>query len=641
MRFSSIVIAVLVTVTLYLLIFQREELLAFAAGDNSQETGEETVLASAETEAPAEDSEAPTGVPVVAMSSLSKEIEQIVLLRGRTEAARTVEVRAETAGSVVSDPLRKGAFVTAGDALCEIDPGTRNVSLSEAEARLAEARAALPAARASQAQAEAQLPAAEAAILEARARVPEAKANLLQAEAGVPTAEANLAQAQASIPAAEANLAQAKAGVPTAEARLAEALASVPTAEANLAQAEASVPAAEASLAQARAGLPAAEAAVVEARARIEEAEINLEAARRLSDNGFASQTRVAGAVATSESAKAGLQSALSALEGAKASVQNALSAVEGAKASVQAAKGQVESAKAAVVSARGQVESAKAAVESAKQQIESAKASVQSAKGQVESAKAAVQSAKSGVESASAGVASALSAQESAKAAVESAKSGVESALAGIGSAETAVASAQKEIDRLTIHAPFAGLLETDTAELGSLLQNGGLCATVIQLDPIKLVAFIPETQVDKVELGAMAGARLASGGTEVIGKVAFLSRSADSTTRTFRVEIEVPNADLKIRDGQTVQIAIQADRQVAHLIPQSALTLDDEGVLGVRTVEDGNVVGFHHVEILRDAPEGVYVSGLGEEADVIIVGQEYVTEGVTVAPTFRDTSK
>nr|WP_276612525.1 HlyD family efflux transporter periplasmic adaptor subunit [Pseudorhodobacter turbinis] len=91
-----------------------------------------------------------------------------------------------------------------------------------------------------------------------------------------------------------------------------------------------------------------------------------------------------------------------------------------------------------------------------------------------------------------------------------------------------------------MTLSAPFDGLLETDTAELGALLQPGSSCATVIQLDPIKMVGFLAETDVDKVSVGAMAQARLASG-REAVGRVTFLSRSADPLTRTFRVEVTV----------------------------------------------------------------------------------------------------
>ncbi|MFK7869894.1 MAG: efflux RND transporter periplasmic adaptor subunit [Roseobacter sp.] len=248
--------------------------------------------------------------------------------------------------------------------------------------------------------------------------------------------------------------------------------------------------------------------------------------------------------------------------------------------------------------------------------------------------------------------VANSEAALATALAGVESSRAGVQAAQSGIRSAQASVALAQKEIDRLTIKAPFAGLLESDTAELGALLQQGALCATVIQLDPIKLVAFVPETEVSRVVVGAPATAKLVAGSTainsagqreglQVKGLVTFLSRSADETTRTFRVEIEVPNKDLRIRDGQTAEILISSEGAVAHLIPQSSLTLNDEGTLGVRTIDSNAVVEFHQLAIMRDTPQGVWVTGLADTADVIVLGQEYVVAGVKVAPTYRELSQ
>ena len=164
-----------------------------------------------------------------------------------------------------------------------------------------------------------------------------------------------------------------------------------------------------------------------------------------------------------------------------------------------------------------------------------------------------------------------------------------------------------------------------------------GTTCATVLQLDPIILVGFVPETEVDRVTLDAPATATLASG-KQVAGKVSFLSRSADEVTRTFRVEIEVPNADLAISAGRTAEIAIASDGARAHLVPQSALTLDDSGALGLRIVADGGTARFVPVEIVRDTRRGLWVTGLPDRADIITLGQEYVTDGVPVAPSYEE---
>jgi len=141
----------------------------------------------------------------------------------------------------------------------------------------------------------------------------------------------------------------------------------------------------------------------------------------------------------------------------------------------------------------------------------------------------------------------------------------------------------------------------------------------------------------VDRVDLNALAGARLVSG-RDVQGQVTFLSRSADSTTRTFRVEIDVANPDFAIRDGQTAEILIAAQGEPAHLLPQSALTLNADGKMGVRIVGTDSRVEFVPVAVLRDTPQGVWLSGLAEEADVIVVGQDFVTAGVPVAATYQE---
>ncbi|WP_135506371.1 efflux RND transporter periplasmic adaptor subunit [Roseovarius aestuariivivens] len=310
----------------------------------------------------------------------------------------------------------------------------------------------------------------------------------------------------------------------------------------------------------------------------------------------------------------------------AEARLAEAKSRLPEAEARVPEAEARVEEARARLIESRARLREA---------EINANAASRLSRDGFASDTRVAQTEAE--VEGARAGITSAEATLRAAESGLETVAAGIEAARAGVQSAEAAVASAEREIARLVIRAPFAGLLESDTAELGSLLQPGGLCATVIQLDPVMLVGFIPETEVSRAEVGAKATAQLASG-ESVAGEVIFVSRSADPTTRTFRVEIAVPNPELSLRDGQTAEIEISAAGKLAHLLPQSALTLNDAGVLGVRVVDDKSAAKFMPVELLRDTPTGVFVTGLPETAEVIVIGQEFVTDGVPVAPSFRE---
>ena len=276
MRIISIITAVVVIFALYVLVFERDSFDKLASGNSIKSVVEarlEEQNTSAETEISDQEvtqqiDNVSELVSVVVYASSSQTLGSYVVLRGETEAARFVEVRSETFGQVVSEPLRKGSFVKKNDILCRLDEGTRKTALADAAASLEEAKALIP--------------------------QTEAKLN--------------------------------------------------------------------------------------EANSRLEEAKINFNAATKLSQGGYASETRVA-------------------------------------------------------------------------------------------SAEAAMRSAEAGVATATAGF---------------------ESTRARIQSAEAGVAAAEKEIERLIIKAPFEGTLESDTAEIGSLLQPGALCGTIIQLDPIKLVGFL-----------------------------------------------------------------------------------------------------------------------------------------------------
>jgi len=180
-------------------------------------------------------------------------------------------------------------------------------------------------------------------------------------------------------------------------------------------------------------------------------------------------------------------------------------------------------------------------------------------------------------------------------------------------------------------IVAPFSGYLETLRVEEGDFLNTGAVCAALIDPDPMLIVADIAEKDIAQVELGSEASAKLISG-RYISGEVTFIASSADKNTRTFRVEISVDNKDRTIRDGVSAEIYIKGKQEAAHKISPAILSLNDQGKLGVRTVTADNRVEFKEINILEDTNSGMWVSGLGEDARIITLGQEYVFQGQTV---------
>ncbi len=202
----------------------------------------------------------------------------------------------------------------------------------------------------------------------------------------------------------------------------------------------------------------------------------------------------------------------------------------------------------------------------------------------------------------------------------------------AALEAAQAQVERIELDIARLEMHAPFDGILEEDSAETGARLGIGGACATLADLSEIKVAGFVSELAVDRISVGQSTDVRLVNDMTAE-GRISFIAPVADMETRTYEVEVTLPNPERRIRAGMTAEIEIALPPVEAHRIPQSALTLDDQGRMGVRLAEDG-AARFAPVEIARESPEAIWVSGLPRTARVIVAGQEFVQEGRAVVP-------
>lgn len=188
-------------------------------------------------------------------------------------------------------------------------------------------------------------------------------------------------------------------------------------------------------------------------------------------------------------------------------------------------------------------------------------------------------------------------------------------------------------DLENTTIRAPLDGIFDTRETDVGAVLNVGDKIGTVVDLDPIKVTGQISERNVRDVEIG-MPGRMVLSDGTAVSGEISYVASVSDPNTRTFKIELMVPNQDSQILAGLAAQLRLPAGRRMAHSVSPSVLTLADDGRIGIKTVADDNTVKFWPVEILDDGPDGTWVAGLPNQATIVIVGQDYVAVGQKVAP-------
>ncbi len=204
--------------------------------------------------------------------------------------------------------------------------------------------------------------------------------------------------------------------------------------------------------------------------------------------------------------------------------------------------------------------------------------------------------------------------------------------AAAALEQAKADLRERQIDLSNTRIKAPFPGRLDRYDVEIGDLMREGDSCAVIVDQDPFLVVAQVSELEVGAMAIGLPAQASLVTGET-VSGDISYIGTRADPTTRTFRIEVTVPNPDQRvIRDGVTATLSVPKETVPAHRVPASLLTLNTAGAIGVRAIVEQDRVRFFPVTIVENEGDGVWVTGLPDPVTLITVGQEFVVDGERV---------
>ena len=213
-------------------------------------------------------------------------------------------------------------------------------------------------------------------------------------------------------------------------------------------------------------------------------------------------------------------------------------------------------------------------------------------------------------------------------------AQSALEDDFAALKTAQANVAQIEFEISKLTIRAPFDGVIDTLFVEQNSYVSANSQLASFV--DNSKLVVVVPVAQhsVRQVTLGTLATVKFATGEEEQ-GKVRFISPVAQESTRTIRVEIVIDNVDRKIFAGVSAEVIVPTQMLDGHFVSPAILVLDAAGQIGVKSVDNDDTVVFTPVTIIKASPQGVWIKGLPSTVEIITIGQGFVEAGVKVDHT------
>lgn len=188
-------------------------------------------------------------------------------------------------------------------------------------------------------------------------------------------------------------------------------------------------------------------------------------------------------------------------------------------------------------------------------------------------------------------------------------------------------------EIRNTNVTAPFDGILDRLPVEVGSYLKAGDEVGRLLDQDPVIFVGYVSQQERHRLVLGDRGMAYLVTGPV-VEGELRYIASEADPVTRTFRVELQIPNPDKSLVSGITAEIRIPVRFVSAFQLSPALLSLSNEDVLGVKIVNQQDRVEFLPVKIVKSTAEGLWISGLPRDIRIITVGQGFVHAGDKVIP-------
>ena len=203
-----------------------------------------------------------------------------------------------------------------------------------------------------------------------------------------------------------------------------------------------------------------------------------------------------------------------------------------------------------------------------------------------------------------------------------------MEQADAALESALARLASVELDIAYTTVRAPFAGIINDFPIEIGELIERGDLIAEIVDDSKFKMRAQVGQLGRSRLSLGQNVSVQLITGET-LQGSISFIAAAADPQTRSFAVEALVQHDDKGVSAGVSATMTVPLEEVDATFITPSAMSLDDEGILGVKAVDDRDRVIFFPVELVSSALDGAWVTGIPDQSRLITLGQGFVNAG------------
>ena len=193
---------------------------------------------------------------------------------------------------------------------------------------------------------------------------------------------------------------------------------------------------------------------------------------------------------------------------------------------------------------------------------------------------------------------------------------------------------SLEERLSRMTIRAPFTGILEDRMVEVGSMVSPGQAVARIVDRTPVKIAAGVPERYAADVETGADAVVTFDVFPGEVYeAPISYVGSTVDAQSRTFPIEVRMENPGGVIKPEMVANVAVERrSLDEALVVPQDALVRVADGYVVFVVEDEGGrtVARARAVELgIRQRDQVVVESGLQPGDQIVVVGQKSVASG------------
>ncbi|MGD2069169.1 MAG: efflux RND transporter periplasmic adaptor subunit [Gemmatimonadota bacterium] len=203
-----------------------------------------------------------------------------------------------------------------------------------------------------------------------------------------------------------------------------------------------------------------------------------------------------------------------------------------------------------------------------------------------------------------------------------------------GAEQAKANLQTLRERLERTVVRAPIGGVLDDRMVEVGTMVNPGAPVARIVDLDPVKITAGVPERYATDVGRGAAATVTFDVLDDQLFeGSISFVGAAVNPRNRTFPVELTLPNPGRAIKPEMVANVEVtRRELQQALVVPQEALVRVEDGYV-VFVVEEQAGAPVARMRPVTLGPsqrdEVVVTEGLEAGDRLVVVGQKQVAEG------------